>query len=60
VRRMAGRVGCDKLVAAWNGSLAAVIGIRRRALALLAAIRRLLIELSTGEAVEGTYKQKDC
>ena len=59
-RRMAGSFGCDKLVAALNGRLAAVVGIRRRALALLAAIRRFLIELSTSKAVERTYKQKDC
>jgi hypothetical protein len=57
---MAGCLGCHELVAAWHGRLATVIGIRRRALALLTAIRRFLIELSTGKAVERTYKQKDC
>jgi hypothetical protein len=59
-RRMAGCLRCDKVVAAWHGRLAAVVGIRRRALALFAAIRRFLIELSTSKAVERTYKQKDC
>jgi hypothetical protein len=57
---MAGCLGCDKLVAALNGCLAALVRIRRRALALLTAIRRLLIELSASEAVEGAYEQKDC
>jgi hypothetical protein len=54
------RSGRHKLVAAWNGSLAAVVGIGWRALALLAAIRRSLIELSAGEAVEGAHEQEDC
>lgn len=53
-RRMPGCLGCYKLVAAGHGSLAAVVGIRPGALALLAAIRRLLIEFSTSEAVERT------
>jgi hypothetical protein len=57
---MVWRLRRHKPVAALNGSLAAVVGIGRRALALLAAIRRFLIELSSGEAVEGTYKQEDC
>ncbi len=54
------RLGRYKLVAALNGGLTAVVGIRRRALALLAAIRSFLIELSTGEAVEGPDQQQDC
>ena len=59
-RRMAGCLGRYKLVAALNGRLATVVGIRRRALALLAAIRRFLIELPAGEAIERTYKQQEC
>ena len=59
-RRMAGCLRRHKLVAALNGCLAAGVGIRRRALALLTAIRRLLIELSASEAVEWTYEQKNC
>jgi hypothetical protein len=58
--RMAGCLSRYKLVAALNGRLATVVGIRRRALALLAAIRRFLIELPAGEAIERTYKQQEC
>jgi len=53
-------LGRHKVVPTLNGSFAAVIGIRRRALALFTAIRSLLIELSTSEAVEGPNEQKDC
>jgi hypothetical protein len=49
-----------KMVAALDGSFAAVVGIRRRTIALVAAIRSLLIELPTGKAVEGANQQKDC
>jgi len=59
-RRMIRRLSRQKVVAVLNGSFAAVVGIRRRALALLTAIRSLLIELSTSEAVEGPNEQKDC
>jgi hypothetical protein len=59
-RRMVGRLSCDKLAAPWKSRLAAVIGIRRRALALLAAICRLLVELPPREAVERAHEQKDC
>ena len=59
-RRMVRRLGCHKLVAALNGSFAAVVWVRRRALALLAAIRSLLIKPSVGEAVEGPNEQKYC
>jgi hypothetical protein len=48
------------LVPILNGSFAAVVGVRRRALALLTAIRGLLIELSASEAVERPNEQKDC
>jgi hypothetical protein len=59
-RRMVRRLGRNMLVAALNGSFAAVVGVRRRALALLTASRSLLIKPSAGEAVEGPNEQKYC
>jgi hypothetical protein len=59
-RQMVRCLGSRKLVAVRNGSLAAVVGIRRRALAFLAAIRSFLIKPSAGEAVERPNQQKDC
>jgi hypothetical protein len=59
-RRVVRRLGRQKLVAARDNVLTAFVGIRRRAIALLAAICGLLIELSAGKAVEGPNKQKDC
>jgi hypothetical protein len=58
--RMVRGLGRYKLVTALDDSFAAAVGIRRRALALLATIRSLLIKPSAGEAVEGANKQKDC
>jgi hypothetical protein len=49
----------QKMIAALHCSFTAVVGIRRRAFALVAAIRSLLIELSTGETVERPNQQKD-
>jgi len=57
---MIGRLRRDKLVAVLNGGLTAVVGIRWRALAFLAAVRGLLIELATREAVERPHEQKYC
>jgi hypothetical protein len=48
------------MVAALDRSFAAVVGIRRRAAPLIAAIRSLLIELSASETIEGVDQQKDC
>ncbi len=50
----------DNLIAAWNCRPTAGVRIRWRALALFAAIRRFLIELADGEAVERPHKQKNC
>ena len=57
---MVRRLRRHQLVATWNGSFAALVGVRRRALALLAAIRSLLIEPSTSEAIERLNQQQDC
>jgi hypothetical protein len=56
---MARSLGRHKVVPTLNGCFAAVVGIRRRAIALFTAISSLLIELSTSEAVEGPNEQKD-
>jgi len=53
-------LGRQKMIAALDGSFTAVVGIRRRAFPLVAAIRSLLIELPTGEAVERSHQQKNC
>jgi hypothetical protein len=50
----------DELVAVKNCSFTTVVGIRWRALASFAAVRSLLIELATGEAVERPHEQKHC
>ena len=59
-RRMIRGLGDQKMIAALDGSFAAVVGVGRRAFSLVATIRGLLIELSTGEAVERPNQQKDC
>jgi hypothetical protein len=53
-------LGDQKMTAALDGSFTAVVGVGRRAFPLVAAILGLLIELSTGEAIERPNQQKDC
>jgi len=52
-------IGRQKMTAALDGSFTTVVGVGRRAFALVAAIRSFLIELSTGEAVERPNQQKN-
>jgi hypothetical protein len=59
-RRMLRRFGCQKLVAALNCCFAAVVRVGRPAIALLAAIFGLLVELRSGKTVEGPHEQKNC
>jgi hypothetical protein len=54
------RLRRHKVVATRESSLAAIVGIRCRALALFAAVRSLLIELAAREAVERPHEQKHC
>ena len=54
------RLRRQKLAAARNCTFTAVVGIRWRALAFFAAVRSLLIELATREAVERPHEQKYC
>lgn len=59
-RRMFRRLGSQKLAAVLNCSFAAVVGICRLAVALLAAILSLLIRLWAGQTVEGPHEQEYC
>jgi hypothetical protein len=54
---MVRRLGCQKLVAALDSSLATVVGVRRAALALFTAIHSLLVTFGAGEAVERPHEQ---
>ena len=59
-RRMLRRLGSQKLTAVLHRCFAAVVGICRLAVALLAAILSLLIRLRAGQTVEGPHEQKYC
>ena len=57
---MVRRLRSHKLIAVRNRTSTAIVGIRRRALALFAAVGCLLIELAAGKTVEGPRQQKNC
>ena len=58
---MIGRVGRDKVLAAWQSAFTAIVCIRgRTAFAPFAAIRGFLRKFAASEAVERLQKQEDC